>query len=149
MAFRCLSFRRTDWYLTPSLMHGSDRLLLVQCFQELSDPVTSSRQAFSPAKPSFRRWWWQSSLYGRGEASLPPSVIPACYGELGERNCRVLENQISALIMTVPAAEGTLLDGSQPSVAGLALNFRRGWVLAGLNSVSQFFHLLPKAGQFL
>lgn len=42
MAFRCLSFRRTAWYLTPSLMRGSDRLLPIQHFQELSDPAASS-----------------------------------------------------------------------------------------------------------
>lgn len=33
-------------------------------------------QAPSPAKSSPRRWQWQSSLYRRGESSLPLSIVP-------------------------------------------------------------------------
>lgn len=67
MALRCLSFRRMAWYLTPSLMHGSDRLIPVQCFQEVTDPAASSScWVFSPAKPSPKGWWWHTRVHVTG-----------------------------------------------------------------------------------
>lgn len=127
MPLRCLSFRRRAWYLTPSLKRGSDRLIPVQCFQEVSNPeASSSCWAFSPAKPSPKRWWWHSSLHWRGEASLAPNVIPASHREVGERSCKALENWTSPLVITVPEVEGISGDGSQHSAAGLGSQLPQG-----------------------
>lgn len=56
---------------------------------------------------------------GEKQTCLAPNVVPASQGEVGEPSFKALENQSSALVAAVPAAEGTSLGGSQPSAAEL------------------------------